>query len=358
MNSSLRAKTLNSRLIEIYADNNIPLLDTVPRRIQVIPTLRCNYRCTMCFQSEEVHLSENEIDFAIFEKMRDVFPFVKTVYFTGGEPLMYSEFNRTLDFLAQFGISLTISTNGSLLTGKRLQACAQYMDDVKISLDAATPETYASIRRNGDFDKVVRNILELQKMKIRNQGRGPSLSFSMVAMKKNIAELPDLVSLVHSLGGEKLRVAHASMHTTQVEMPDESLHFHKEESDHFMIEAVKRADDLGVNLITPSLFSPQKPSQDSPKMKTFDTGRCIEPWEYMLINQDGKTALCCSNCVGKGDLNTQTFDEIWNDPFAQKLRRQLNTDNEPAACASCFSHKRTLNKETELPDQYKNQASA
>lgn len=285
--------------------------------------------------------------------MRDVFPFVKNVYFTGGEPLMYSEFNRTMDYLSQFGISLTLSTNGSLLTGKRIHACAQYMDDVKISLDAATPETYASIRRNGDFNKVIRNILELQKMKIRNHGRGPTVSFSMVAMKKNIAELPDLVSLVHSLGGAKLRVAHASMHKTQVEMPDESLHFHKEESDHFMLEAVKRAKKLDVNLITPSLFNKPKSSMDLPKMKTFDTGRCIEPWEYMLIGQDGKTALCCSNCVGNGDLNTQSFDEIWNDPFAQKLRRKLNTENEPAECANCYSHKRTLNMGTELPDQYK-----
>ncbi|WP_419786904.1 radical SAM protein [Pseudodesulfovibrio sp.] len=255
MNSIVRAKTQNSRLIDIYGQNNVPVVDTVPRRIQIIPTLRCNYRCTMCFQSEESHQLEEEIDFSIYEQLEDVFPFVQSVYFTGGEPLMYSEMPRALEYLAKFGISTSMSTNGSLLTGKRLECAFKYMDTVKISLDAATPDTYAAIRRNGDFSKVVHNITNLLKMKIQNYKKSPNINFSMVAMKSNIAELPDLVSLIHTLGSRELRVAHAAMQRTQVEMPEESLYFHKEESDHYMIEAIKRARSLGVNLVLPSLFN-------------------------------------------------------------------------------------------------------
>ncbi|WP_419786905.1 SPASM domain-containing protein [Pseudodesulfovibrio sp.] len=83
-------------------------------------------------------------------------------------------------------------------------------------------------------------------------------------------------------------------------------------------------------------------------MQTFDNKPCYEPWEYMLINQDGKVAMCCSNCVGGGDLKTQSFDEVWNAELVQELRRNLNTDHEPKACANCLTYKRNKEKAVEL----------
>jgi len=140
-------------------------LDTYPRRIQIIPTIKCNYRCVMCFQPHSEHKRGGEIDFTIFEKLNHVFPFVHQVYFTGGEPLMYSEMPRALEFLGRHGCEISMSTNGAMLTGKRLEMAFRYMDTVKISLDAATPETYARIRKNGNFAKVLANIGRLANLK-------------------------------------------------------------------------------------------------------------------------------------------------------------------------------------------------
>lgn len=177
--------------------------------------MRCNYRCLRCFQSEEMHKNGAELDFAIMEKIEHVLPSVKSIYFTGGEPLLYHEYDRMLDMLQKYRCDLSISTNGALLSGKRLEMVAKTMRTVKISIDAATPDTYARIRRNGDFSRVVRNIIALQKRKIENGALFPEVHFSMVAMKSNVAELSKLVVLAHNLGVTRIRVGHVAINASQ-----------------------------------------------------------------------------------------------------------------------------------------------
>lgn len=308
--------------------------------------MRCNYRCLRCFQSEEMHKNGAELDFAIMEKIEHVLPSVKSIYFTGGEPLLYHEYDRMLDMLQKYRCDLSISTNGALLSGKRLEMVAKTMRTVKISIDAATPDTYARIRRNGDFSRVVRNIIALQKRKIENGVLFPEVHFSMVAMKSNVAELSKLVVLAHNLGVTRIRVGHVAINGSQGDIVDESLQYHKEYSDLHMMKAAAVARELKVELILPSLFS--RSMDDAMKRTTnaacYDTGVCIEPWEYLLIEADGKTGICCSNAVAADNITDKSFDEVWNSMTAQRIRRGLNTDKEPPECAGCLTYKRNRNR--------------
>lgn len=340
------AKQHNATLVGIYARNNIQELDTYPRRIQIIPTIKCNYRCVMCFQSHEEHKKGGEIDFAIFEKLNHVFPFVHQVYFTGGEPLMYSEMPRALEFLGRHGCEISMSTNGAMLTGKRLEMAFRYMHTVKISLDAATPETYARIRKNGNFAKVLSNIGRLSSLKKRHDSPLPHIDLSFVAMRSNIEELPKLVFLAHRYGVRNISVGHLALNGTQVGMEDESLQLHKELSDFHMLKAVNMAAQLGVSLTMPSLFSAEQEAsrQELHTSSNFDVGYCDEPWSYLLIDHDGSTGLCCSNAICRDDLNSKSFEEVWNSAQAKRVRRMLNTDHEPPECRDCLTHKRAKDR--------------
>jgi MoaA/NifB/PqqE/SkfB family radical SAM enzyme len=350
----------NELLIQEGIRRNLGRLRSSPKRLQILPTMRCNYRCLMCFQSEDMHKNGAELDFGIMEKIEHVLPYVKSVYFTGGEPLLYHEYDRMLEMLGKYRCELSISTNGSLLSGKRLDMVAKTMRMVKISIDAADPDTYAKIRRNGDFSRVVRNIIDLQKKKLENNSIYPLVHFSMVAMKSNVAELSKLVVLARNLGVARIRVGHVALNGCQGDLVDESLQYHKEYSDHHMMKAAVIARELGVELVLPSLFSRSLDSDMKATTNTacYDTGVCTEPWEYLLIEGDGKTGLCCSNAVAADNLTGKSFEEVWNGMAAQRIRRALNTDREPPECAGCLTYKRNKNRLVGVPKAIRKEKQA
>jgi radical SAM protein with 4Fe4S-binding SPASM domain len=335
-------KDSNELLIREGVRRNVGRLRSYPKRLQILPTMRCNYRCLMCFQPEDMHKNGPELDFAIMKKIEIILPYVKSVYFTGGEPLLYHEYDRMLGMLQKYKCDLSISTNGALMSGKRLEMLCNTMHTVKISLDAATPDTYAKIRRGGDFSRVVSNIIALQKFKLDNNAVFPLVHLSMVVMKSNIAELSRLVVLAHGLGVTSIRVAHVTISPWQTELAGESLELHKEESDLQMMKAAAMARELGVELILPSLFHPAKDTEmkRTTNVVCYDTGVCTEPWEYLLIEGDGRTAICCSNAVASDNITDKSFGEVWNSLTAQRIRRQLNTAEEPPECANCLTYKR------------------
>mgnify|MGYP006295722057 CR=1 FL=1 len=335
-------KTHNATPTDIYARSNVQCIDTLPRRIQIVSTMRCNYRCIQCFQPHESHAGGGELDFALIEKLAPILPFVREVYFTGGEPLLYSRFAEALELIARAGCELSMSTNGALLDGERLEMCLKHMHMLKISVDAATPETYAKIRRGGSLEKVLENFARVAEHKRCHNTPFPQMRFGFVAMRSNIEELSKLVVLARKYGVEHIRVAHAHLtdHTSHLE--DERLAHHQELSDHEMLKAAAVAEELGVKLAMPSLFGADEDARlkRNTAATCYDDGFCNEPWTYFLLNPDGSTGLCCPRSIGKDSLVDKSFHEVWNSRQAQAIRRQLNTANEPAVCAGCYTHKR------------------
>ncbi|WP_022662578.1 radical SAM protein [Paucidesulfovibrio longus] len=339
-----RAKIQNKILLNAYADSNTPVLATYPRRIQILPTLRCNYRCRMCFQPDEDHKQGGEIDFALLRKLEHVYPFMEEVYFTGGEPLLYSRLEEATRLFAAHGVRVTMSSNGSLLKGELLPLALDHFHMIKVSIDAASPKTYAGIRINGNFNNVIANLARVSAMKGQRRSLTPHLQFGFVAMRSNIEELPKLVALAADIGISSIHVGHVASGEVQGDMGDESLSRHKELSDEQFLRAQEMAQALGVEIRLPRLFGAAGGTQDAKPSttKVYDTGICKEPWKFMLLNPDGRISICCHKGIIAGNLAESDFDEIWNNAFYQRIRRTLNTANEPPECSGCPYYKRTL----------------
>ena len=172
----------------------------------------------------------------------------------------------------------------------------------------------------------------------------------MVAMRSNIEELPKLVFLAHRYGVRNISLGHLALNGTQVGLENESLQLHRELSDFHMLKAVGMAGKLGINLSMPSLFSAESEAsrQELGASTNFDVGCCDEPWSYLLINHDGSTGMCCSNAICQDNLNTKSFEEIWNNTAAKPVRCMLNTCHEPPECHGCLTHKRAKDRHVGL----------
>jgi hypothetical protein len=86
---------------------------------------------------------------------------------------------------------LQVTTNGTIWTERVEWLLERFEVDISVSVDAATPETYAQIRHGGDLAQVVAN---LDRFAAACRRRGTQLHVSYCLLDKNVHELADFLS--------------------------------------------------------------------------------------------------------------------------------------------------------------------
>jgi MoaA/NifB/PqqE/SkfB family radical SAM enzyme len=87
------------------------------------------------------------------------------------------------------------------------------LDNLGVSLDGATPETYRAVRPEGDFPAAVGGLEAMAAAKAHLGRDNPQLAVHFVAMRRNLAELPRLVDLAREAGAGAVVVSHLLPHT-------------------------------------------------------------------------------------------------------------------------------------------------
>ncbi|WP_147821925.1 radical SAM protein [Salidesulfovibrio onnuriiensis] len=327
-------KRVNSITNKMMATQSTGQVMSYPEQITLMPLQVCNYKCIMC--NEWKAREKPEMSPELLEKIRHVLPFVRTLFITGGEPLMYRHLESLLSMGSEAGCDLWMVSNGALLDERRRDMLMTHgLKRLKISLDAAKNSTYKAIR-GGNFFKVIRNIAQLYQTKVERGLEFPEVQLGFVAMRKNIAELPRLVVMASELGVKNIYVSY--MGVQNEESIPESLYFYQDMSDEYMQAATEAAMRHGVLLELPPLFS----AEPSPE-HVFDRSSelCHEPWRNLFIRPDGRCNLCCGGGGGCGNLNETSFKEMWNHPARVHAREKVNTDTPPKLCLSCKTVKQT-----------------
>lgn len=70
--------------------------------------------------------------------------------------------------------------------------------------------------------------------------------------------------------------------------------------------------------------------------------KCPAPWKVFFVEANGNARPCCLISKPMGNINEQTFEEIWNGELYQELRRTFieQKDFWPE-CVGCSHHMRT-----------------
>ena len=93
-----------------------------------------------------------------------------------------------------------------------------------VSIDGASPASYADIRLGAELPKVIANISQLQKIREQAGSAFPKLGIAFVAMKQNIADLPEVIRMGKELGADFFSVSGVLPHTP--ELRDQILYKH------------------------------------------------------------------------------------------------------------------------------------
>ena len=172
-------------------------LNLLGDRIHALPlaivyvTDRCNSRCVMCdyWRYGQTFLSiERAQNLALeFDRLE-----TRWVLLSGGEPLLHPHWADVAKTLAGNQRQLWLLTAGVALK-KHAQAVADLCENITVSLDGATRETYLSIRGVDAFDEVCEGIRAVVEC-------GKHVSIRCTVQKLNYQEMPALIELAHQLG--------------------------------------------------------------------------------------------------------------------------------------------------------------
>jgi hypothetical protein len=189
-------------------DQNLTLLPWGPQEINASYDRSCNLSCPSC-RTEVImeHARKNEILSIQTKLTNEALGEAKFLYITGsGDPFGSPYFREWLTSMRLSDMpqleKIYLHTNGLLWTQRNWERIHPEIRarvlEAHVSIDAASPGTYAINRRGGDFERLLRN-LEFVARDLR-----PSpllwLGVSMVVQENNFEEMADFVRLGQRFG--------------------------------------------------------------------------------------------------------------------------------------------------------------
>jgi MoaA/NifB/PqqE/SkfB family radical SAM enzyme len=189
-------------------------------KVYVEPTNRCNLECRTCIRNgwdEPMGFMTRETFSRIIEGLRAFSP-APMVFFGGfGEPLAHPDIVDMVGQAKALGTQVELITNGTLLTpDMSRQLIDADLDMLWVSLDGATPESYADVRLGAALPEVLENLCGFRNARHLAFPHRPQMGIEFVAMKRNIHDLPAVLALGSQLGVQRFLVSNILPYTAKM----------------------------------------------------------------------------------------------------------------------------------------------
>jgi len=196
------------------------------RKVYVEPTNACNLNCRTCVRhawNEPEGFMDWEVYVAVVAGLAASVDgggdqAAGTIALMGlGEPLLHHRFLDMVRLAKQRGLRTEVTTN-ALLLDKTLAdgLLAAGLDQLVVSIDGTSAETFDQVRSGASLETVVRNVSLLHDR--RNVSYGPStrIGIEFVAMRSNVDELPGLNRLAAQLGASFVIISNVLAYTPEL----------------------------------------------------------------------------------------------------------------------------------------------
>ena len=320
-------------------------------KIYIEPTVACNLDCITCFRNawdQPIGKMTEETFERILNGLKQLHP-IPDVYFGGiGEPLFHP---KTIEWIRrikqELGVKVELITNGTTLTERKARELIDAgLDVLWVSLDGATPESYADVRMGAELPVILENLRRLFKMRKGGHFPQPEIGVAFVAMKRNIKDLPKIIKMGHTFGARYFSVS--NVQPTTEDLQDDRLYKRtirniaylpspvlpklslpkidfNEETQAALTEAFNSGCNVsfagnnwgGANDVCNFV--------ESGTMSIAWTGEVSPCWPLMHTHMSylhGKPRLSKKHIIG--DVREQSLEDIWLDPEYVAYRERLH----------------------------------
>lgn len=280
-------------------------------------TKNCNLRCPFCgqwggkgfFASANGEALKLEEWLGIANELKTMSPLPKIILW-GGEPLVCPFFDELAEKLFEMGFTLQLITNGTLID-RNIDVIRNYFERVYVSVDGLR-ELHDSIRGNGTFDTVRKNILMLESKKVTIMTVAtPSL---------------DIVPFAKEFSDYKILLQ------TMIALSEAEAEDYKAWLEESFAEKATEIDSWCMQGFEPS-FS------DLPKNVIFmGHGRnaknefCLSPFRHIHISWNGSLLYCTDFYdFSAGNVRDDSVINIFNNERSEKFRQEVLS----GGCVTC-----------------------
>jgi MoaA/NifB/PqqE/SkfB family radical SAM enzyme len=336
------------RYFESVDARRAALPDRKPVCLYLETTNRCNLLCTTCPRTYAELEPPADMSWELFTSIVDQVPGVERAVLHGvGEPMLVKNLPRMVRYLKDRGTYVLFNTNGTVLNEKNGRALiAAGLDELRVSLDAATEKSYVAVRGKNYFKRILRNVRAFRELQEREGNERPRVSVWLTGLKETIAELPDFVKVAASIGVKEVylqRLVFFAQDAIGLARPDQALYDQTSREEAAAIEAAAAlAQAYGMSFSASGAAS--EPGM-SLKRRDGDSpwSMCRRPWTVMYFTANGRALPCCIAPFSQhgyenytlGDATKETLREIWNGPAYASFRDALLSDQPPSACGGC-----------------------
>jgi len=187
--------------------------------------------------------------------------------------------------------------------------------DIKISFDGVTKATFERIRKNANYDVVVKNIDNLLRLREQEQSKG-TVTLQMTLFNFNYQELPDLIRFAKDRGIDRVKAYH--VHSYSDEINQYSLFNDLQRFEEIRLQAIELAERLNIALEL------SEPEVENNATTDLLPQKCRLLWAECFIDSDGAVFPCHThNFIPLGNIFANSVSSIWNSDYAVKLRKSL-----------------------------------
>lgn len=301
-----------------------------PIYMEVSPAGACNHRCTYC-GLDFMGYQPRYLDTTILKKRLSEMGKLglKSIMYAGeGEPFLHRDMAILINHTKRAGIDVAVTTNGVLLKKEITNDILNNTQWIKVSINGATPDTYAKIHRcrPHDFDRVIENMSYAARIR-KDNGYSCSLGMQLLLLPENHHEVVALAELARDIGVDYLVIKPYSQHPQSKTTKYSSIKYSDYE---YLDEELSKFNTDNFNVI----FRIRT-------MKKWDEGgrnyhRCLALpfWSYI---DAGGNVWGCSVYLGDkrflyGNIYEQSFRGIWESEKRLKSLRWVENEMNVSQC--------------------------
>ena len=325
-----------------------PVADEDPICLYLEVSNECNLACKTCPITFGKIEEPAALTLEQVQRLVSQSPKVKRVVLHGvGEPLLNRELPRIISWLKEREIYVLFNSNGTLMNRRWQETLIESgLDEIRLSLDAATPETFARVRGRPLFHRIVENIRGLVSLKAERGSMTPLVSLWLTGLRETLRELHDFIRLAQSLGIDRVYLQRLvyweDENEDRMARPEQSLfNSLREEEEGIIRSGQELARELGVSFEASGATSPGASLVEHDLEQPWSA--CMRPWTLMYISARGSSFPCCIAPFSTQDLTslslgnafTENLTDIWNGKRYQEFRRRLLSSDPPECCRGC-----------------------
>lgn len=307
-------------LSSFYASRLIkrPVQWGYPVSVSFEPTTSCNLRCPECpsglraFTRPTGMLQKNFFRKTIDEIHKEL---LYLIFYFQGEPYLNPEFLEMVKYASSKKIYTATSTNAHYLTDENARRTVESgLDRLIISIDGTTQDVYKQYRVGGNINKVLEGAKNIVKWKKELNSKTPFIFFQFLVVKHNEHQVEEIKQLAKEIGVDEVRFKTAQVYDYETDP----------------------------NNLIPSIdkYSRYTKNDDGTyTAKNKLANRCWKMQHANVITWDGLVVPCCfdKDALHRlGNLQTQSFKQIWQNDNYKQFRRELMTSRKNIdICANC-----------------------